>query len=360
MPAAPQDYSSKTPLGTGDPVRLTYNPGADERATWLPDGSAFLYTAEHLDSPERDRCLEQMAATGGAVSREICADPLTSPDSQNTFASAAVAPDGRMAYVRTSSRFSPMPAGFNHAALVLASIARPLDATVLEPLAFFGPNGRTVSMVTSIHWVGANALIFLGERLAYESPCGSCRPDTLRWGLEIDRLYLGAGGHVDSVTAVPGTDGASSLAYAGGDTIYFTRNGESRIYRQLLTQGIAAVVHDFGALTRDVGVAGARFTAVVGGSYTYGFDTAQNAFVQRDHGGDLRIFDLLDGETIVHLPEAYLRRPVSSPGGGVMVFEVYPYAVDTIFSTDPRNFGAIVAIDTTFSRVADLWRLGSR
>lgn len=355
LPPGPQNYAPRTTFLPGDPVRVTYNPGVDERPSWLPDGSAYLYTQERLDIPERDRCFAEQAATGATIERTICSDQPSSADTLNAFESPALTGDGRLAYLRTAMAAFKGHVGPDHAELVLATYASPLDARVLRLLPFFGPNGRPIVTMSNLHWVGANTLVFLGENQAYEGVCG-CALDTLRWGLEIDRLFLGAGGGPDSIRAVPGTDGASSVAAAGGDTIFFTLAGDSKLYRQSLAGGGTDVVRDLGGIVRDVNVAAGRLTAVIGGTVNYLFDSAQSAFIQRDRGGNLWVLDLRGGgEDTVTIPSAFVRRPAPAPDGGTIAFEVYPYVVDTVLDGE-----TIISIDTIFARVGDIWRMRLR
>src|SRR4029077_3245378 len=101
-PFSPQTYAATGPFVPGDPSRLTYNTGVDTRASWLPDGSAFLYTQEQAGRPDHDRCLAVMPKTGGTVTRTICTNTDAAGDTLNVFESPAVSTTGQLAYVRTS------------------------------------------------------------------------------------------------------------------------------------------------------------------------------------------------------------------------------------------------------------------
>ena len=71
-----------------------------------------------------------------------------------------------------------------------------------------------------------------------------------------------------SPVVLPGTDFASGVSPGPtSDEVYYTLNGDTRVYRRVLSTGDQSVVHDFGAagIARDVHVAGGRLTAVVGG-----------------------------------------------------------------------------------------------
>lgn len=346
-PPGPQEYVPQSPRRPGDPVQITFNPYVDARPTWLPDGSAFLYTEERRDIPTHDRCFAQISASGWSIDREICGDPITSADSLIAFESAASLPDGRMAYFRTSMLANVRRLAPDHAQLLVATYRNPLTPTAIQPVPFFGPNARAIRSVSDVHWVGASSLVFVGENVAYEG----FSSDTIRWGLEVDHLYLGPVG-VDSITAVPGTIGATSLAVAGGDTIYFTLAGDSSVYREVLSQGTPVAVHQFGSIVRDVGVTGGRLTLVAGGMVTYALDSFQSTFIQRDLGGDLHVYDPIAGDSAFPVPSLFVRRPAPAPGGGPIVFEGFAYVVDTTRGSG----GTIIAIDTLVARFGDIWR----
>jgi hypothetical protein len=64
-PFQPQDTTTDRPFLPGTPIRLSYNPGADLRPAWLPDGSAFVYSWQQLRQADLDRCLGIMGRDGG-------------------------------------------------------------------------------------------------------------------------------------------------------------------------------------------------------------------------------------------------------------------------------------------------------
>src|SRR5260370_36140456 len=71
-PFRPGLYAPTGPLGSGSPLRLTYNPGQDLTPTWLPDGSAILYARERLARPRPDHCLAPVPARVRAITRDLC------------------------------------------------------------------------------------------------------------------------------------------------------------------------------------------------------------------------------------------------------------------------------------------------
>src|SRR3989442_13532083 len=65
-------YAPTGPLGSGSPLRLTYNPGQDLTPVWLLDGSGILYSRERTDRYDRDRCVARLPAGGGVITGELC------------------------------------------------------------------------------------------------------------------------------------------------------------------------------------------------------------------------------------------------------------------------------------------------
>ena len=338
-------------LAGGTPTRLTYNPGDNDRAGWLPDGSGFLYTQERLDLPNDERCLARMPAHGGTVTLTICGSLEASQDSQLTFESPAVSQAGALAYLRAGT-INVGATGFDANALLLSSLAAPESAVILQRVPFFGPNGRPVDNLSQLQWLDDTSLIVLGEREVFPT-CLGCLPDTIRSGIEIDRVNVGAGGV--HVVAIPQTDQASSFSVAnGGSAIFYTLNGEPYIYAEPLALGFGSLFRDFGpgVIVRDISVAQGRYVVVTGGQVTQYVDSLGT--MQRDHGGDLHLIDTGTGNEItVVLAAAFARRPVLSPDGHEVVFERYPYVINVLRAPD----GTLIGVDTVVSHVADLWSL---
>ena len=123
-------------------------------------------------------------------------------------------------------------------------------------------------------------------------------------------------------TLLPGSDQASSVAVAG-DTIYFTVDGDSRVFR-LTSLTNVSVVHDFGGLiARDVQVLPGRLVAVVGGNVSYTMDPTLGTMVQRDGGGPLHLVNLQTGGDVQFTPDTLLfRHPALSPSGDNLIAEL--------------------------------------
>jgi len=323
---APGSYTPNGPFGSGPALRLTYNPGTDLFPIWLPGGAGILYTAERVDRVDHDHCFAFLPSGGGTISRYACATTAAN-DSIDVFEGAALAPspDGRIAYVRASSRRLPAkPIVPQVQGLVIAPLADPNNAIELRSLPYMAPSGRPHQGISHIGWLSPTKLVYLGEGVTYPRPCSGCGPDTVRTGIEITTLDFS--GATPVLAIVPGTDSASSVAVGGtGDTIYFSRNGDSRVYRYTFSSGQTDTIHDFAAtgIARDVGVSAGRLVAIVGGDVRYVVDTVLGAS-QVDRGGEIHVVTLSSGaEMVIGDPTTFFRRPTFSPGGTRVVAELW-------------------------------------
>lgn len=323
LPLRPGSYTPDGPRGTGPLIQLTFNPRTDLSPVWLPDGSGFLYTRERGDRKDLDRCLALLPPPGGSIARELCDRTPAADDSVDAYTSPAVAPDGRMAYVRASAPLDVgRPLAPRYHELVLATLAEPSNARVLKALPYAGPSGRGHEEITQLRWLSDSVLVYVGQHVSYIPPCQNCPPDTLPSGLELVRLDFRSPAPV--LTMLPGSDEASSVAVAAPDTIYFTVNGDSRVFSLALSTDSVAVVHDFGAagIARDVQVAGRRLVAVVGGNVSFFTDPAAGP-IQKDDGGTLVLVDLDTGvETPLTPGGLPFRHPALAPSGSVVIAEL--------------------------------------
>jgi hypothetical protein len=236
--------------------------------------------------------------------------------------------------------------------LVLASVETPDSIRLLQALPYFASSGTPHDGVSQIQWLNDTQVVYLAERVAYARACQTCPPDTLRSGLEIAILTARPGA---TVLPVPGTDQASSVAAGSPDIIYYTVNGDSRVFRRALSSGLVDPVHDFGSgrVARDVQVlSGTRILAVVDGKV--GVRTVSVVGdLQEDFGGDLFQVDLGTGtEQRIAVPGQWFRRPRVRASDRRVVAESYPYTITTIVVDEQT-----VNYDTTVARVADLWLL---
>jgi len=253
------------PFRPGTPVRLTFNPGTDLHPAWTADGRVLLYAWQEYGLPVNDRCIGEMAATGGTRFATICNPNYPSVDSVDLYDLPAASVGGRLFYLRSSSppgRLPPQTSG-----LYVATLTDPNAATRIFQVPYLAPGGREHGGVSHPVWVTDSRLIYVALDVFYKPESKTEGPaDTLVAGLEIVDLDLA--GPQPAISIVPGTDSATSAALSDGkDTLYFTRELSSVVYRRALATGVVSVAHDFGPMgvARDVTVLGNRLVAVVGG-----------------------------------------------------------------------------------------------
>ena len=332
------------PREPGAFARLTYNAADDRTASWLPDGSGFLYSSE-MASPDRDRCLLQMGANGGTVQRTTCDRRYAHDDSTDRFESPAASAAGRLLFLRAVSTIGLQKGPRTH--LLLGRLDDPVAAEPFSPVPYFAPSGRTHGYAAFPAWLGDDEFVYLGQYLWYQG--STVFPDTFTTGLEVVRGTIASG--VVSLAVVPGTDQASSVA--AGDvpgTLIVTFGGDARVYRLDIATGAREVLWDFGAagIARDASVRAGRLVAIVGRSVLYQ-EEDPHGFVQRDEGGDLHVVDLATGATQVRSEaDVLFRRPALSPDGRRVVVEVSPFA--------PVHVGPLSDYNATNHR-PDLWLL---
>jgi hypothetical protein len=322
-PLQPGSYAPNVPPGSGSLVRLTFNVRADRSPVWLPDGSGFFYSRERDDRDDLDRCLALLPASGGSIEREICDRTAAADDSVNAFSAPAIDADGRLAYVRASAPLDVgRPLAPRYHELVVARLDDPLSVRVLQSMPYQGPSGRGHEEITQVRWVADSVLVYVGQHVAYIGACPQCPPDTLPSGLEIVRLdYRGP---VPILTMLPGSDQASSIAFAAPDTVFFTVNGDSRVFSLSLSTDSVRVVHDFGAagIARDVQVAGHRLLAVVGGNVAFFTDPSAGP-IQRDDGGPIILVDRDTGTETPLGPLGFMfRHPALDSSGTRIIAEL--------------------------------------
>lgn len=334
------------PFDAAPPVRLTLNLGPDRGAAWLPDGSGILYSTQQLGRRDKDVCLALIPPGGGRQRQLTCDLTPTGADSADAIESPAPAPDGRIAFVELGSRIEAIIP--SSAAISLGSLTNPTTRTRLRPLPYSLPAGPVHSGASQLRWLGHNRLLYLGERVDYHLRCARCIEwDTITTGLDVVSLDVGVAGSTPE--RIPGTENASGLSPgANEDEIYYTLNGDARVYRRTLSTGDVSLVHDFGAagMARDVHVVGNRMAAVVGGRVTFGID-ARFGPTQWDSGGALHLVDLQSASDVTLGGPGLFRRPQISPSGSGVVVEVYPLIIS---GSNPP--------DTAVDRSGDLYLYG--
>jgi len=316
-PFSSNEGGSSGPLIPGEPAQLTFSPGVDLIPEWLPDGSGFAFTAERRDRPDHDRCLAFMPRDGGTIARYACST-VAADDTLNVYDEAAFQGDS-VAYVRSSTeRFLP-GLGPDRQSLVIAPAANPNAARLLQTIPFTTTWGATYDAISHLAWLGPGRLAFIGEHVSYPRACGSCVADTVRLGIGLVIADISGSGL--ALTRMPDGDSASSLAASSnGDTVYFTRNGDTRVFRRALAAGVTDTVLDFViGVARDLSVSGGKLAAIVGG--------IPGGAGQSDRGGDLY---LVEGQTLTELDATRrYRRPALSPDGRRIVvsgWDVVPTA----------------------------------
>ena len=314
-PFRPDDYGPKGPHTAGNPTRLTYNPGQDLMPTWLPGGSEIMYTGERWDRSDHDRCLAVLPAAGGVIARYDCRT-TGADDSVNVFEEAAVRGDS-VVYVRTRTQIFPQQLGPQGYDLVIAPRADPNRASVLYSVGPPAPWGTFYDGISHVTWLAPDRVAAIGERLTYPIPCRTCGRDTVRTGLDI--LLVDFGAAAPTLSRLAFGDSASSMAAsANGDTLYFTRDGDSRVYRHTFSNDQTDTLYDFvSGIARDVSVGGGKLAAIVGGQVSYVVDSTLGGS-QPDHGGPLF---LLNGGAVAQMgdPSWLFRRPAIASDGQHLV-----------------------------------------
>lgn len=311
-PFRPEEGGANGPLIPGQPAQVTFSPGQDLIPVWLPDGSAFVFTAERRDRADHDRCLAFMPGTAGTISRYACST-AAADDSINVFDEAAILGDS-IAYVRASTERFLQGLGPDRQELVIAPLQDPNAARVLQRVPFTTAWGATYDAISHVAWLDAGRLAFIGEHVSYPRACSSCAPDTVRLGIGL--VIADIAGAAPVFTPMPDGDSASSLASAAnGDTIYFTKNGDTHVFRRALAAGQTDTLLDFVAgVARDLSVTSGKLAVVVGG--------IPAGTGQSDRGGFLY---LVEGAVMAQTGDSswLFRRPALSPDGTRLVVSAW-------------------------------------
>jgi hypothetical protein len=351
-PFATPPAGTDQPFDPSPPVRLTLNQGPDRGASWLPDGSGILYSAQQLGRDDHDVCLA-LIPPGGGTQRWLTCDPTPAGgDSTDAFESPAASSSGRLAFVTLGSRIDAI--AYGSGSIAIGTLADPVSQTRLQSLPYTVAGNHLHSGASQLRWLSPTRLVYLGERVDYHRRCERCVEwDTMVTGRDvawIDVTQPGSGPQL-----IPGTDNASSVSLGSSeDEVYYTLNADPRVYRQTLSTGAVTVVHDFGPLgsARDVHVVGPRMAAVVGGRVAYGIDPLFGP-TQWDSGGVVHVVDLQSGTDVALDGPGLFRRPQISPSGSAIVAEGYPLIFTDFVLPDES-----VQTDTTVSRRGDLFLFG--
>lgn len=320
-PFAAPPYGTTKPFDPTPPIRLTLNASHDREASWLPDGSGILYSAQPFGRRDFDVCLAELPPAGGTQRRLVCDLTSSGGDTTNAIDWPVVAADGRLAFVKASNSI-----GGTGPSLEAVAVAPRLDATIassVQPIPYAIPGESPHTVVAALRWLGDGRLVYVGSLVEYRRPCESCLRDTLVAGLKV--VLLDPSVSPPAPVAVPGTDFASGVSPgSSADEIYYTLGGDTRVFRRVLSTGDVSVAYDFGAagIARDVHVAGGRLTATVGGRVAFTVDPEIGP-IQRDSGGVVHVVDLASGGDVALDGPGLFRRPVLSPAGDHVVAEGY-------------------------------------
>lgn len=308
----------------GEPAQLTRNAGADRGAAFTRDGAAFWYSWERVDRADHDFCLGLLPVNGGTRREEIC-HPVAAanPDSTNWYLWAAPHPDGRrLAWFRLSSYRWGSPLSFPFSGeIVIATPATdgtPARIDSLQGFPILVAPGHFHQQPEHLLWANDSTLVYLAVLVAVEF--GQSLPqDTLRSGVELGTLTLTSTGV--KMGYVPGTTGASGVAVAPDGSLYFTLNGDNRIFHTTLAGGTPTAAFDAGpgtTVARDPEVHDTVAYLIVDGDVTDRF-LANIGDIQSDGGGQLwRVSATGRGPIDTTMR---WRRPVVSPDGTRLIAE---------------------------------------
>lgn len=309
-----------TPLESGNPARLTWNPAPDYDPAWLPDGSAIIYTAGQQWRDDDDQCLALLPPAGGRITRLLCENTSATFDSTTQWIAAGVSPSGRLVYMRTSRRIgSALPLTTE---LQLGRLDSAGGRGRLLTRTFTVPGLPPLLGTSHLTWLGNGALVFRGnfEGMLCEDAGPGCTPVFVRSGRGLVFMPVDT---PSAARALPGTDYASSVTRgADDDELFFTLGGDGRVYRYVISTGATTVLYDFGAtIARDVQVRGGRLLAVTGGRVSWQ-DRGITGWIQFDFGGELMLVDLASSSVArLTLDSMWVRQPVLSPDGARVVAE---------------------------------------
>lgn len=247
------------PLTAGADVRLTLNSDQDYWPTWTEDGSGILYAFVDPDLP-RHRCVGLLPPAGGTRYWQMCHNGVAYDDSNSSFTAYALGSNGRLLYAEAVSLFVPGVPAPGQAApyettLWLADSAAPFTRTALLSIPLTLADGTAVFWLSDMAWTGANTFIALGQNLAIVRHCfGTGFPADPACDFSDSVFSTGGppagavvrgtitGGHA-TLTAVPGTDGATGYSVAeNGASIVFTKRDDGSLYKVPAAGGAVTTV----------------------------------------------------------------------------------------------------------------------
>ncbi len=252
------------PFAAGSPTRLTYDPGMDLFPSWRHDGESLVYSYQPPERDDHDRCIAVMLASAG-TRREVCYAAVDGATRTDALEWPALDQAGNLIFTHYISAIGDrIP---DRGSLRIGTLDAPFDGRVLLTL----PNGVGATGFTRIgqtEWSGADEFLFVAQDyLMLGNLANGNKKDTTYIGLGIIRGTLSSSGV--SFAAVAGTDSATGFTRsAAGDTIYFSRYQDTRLYAVPATGGARQVVFTAatsgdGWVLRDPTRIGTRVAVVV-------------------------------------------------------------------------------------------------
>jgi hypothetical protein len=305
------------PFQAGDPLRLTYSDGYDGNPSFIGSTGRILYAFDRDLTPSGlpKGCVGDLPASGGSRGWEICDASVQRQDSSTVTRWPALRSDGMAAFVR--QRWSPLGLAPYYSDLVIQRTDIGAAPTKVIPIPF-SLAGKSHQGISHLQWLDHDHLVWLGLGVIRSAN------DNVESGSEIDIETIAD--TIAGLTAVPGTTYASSVEVGGnGDTLYYTLNGDSLVYRRTLSTGAVDTVFDFGNLgiARDVRIEGQRLVAVVGGAVSF-IPHPTLVMAQYDSGGPVYVVDLPAGvPTLVTQAYDRYRFPALSRDGSVVVAQQF-------------------------------------
>lgn len=316
-PLKPEGNGGVEPLAPGTPTRLTYSLDEDQYAGWSRSGSSFFYSYVDALSRQHDRCLGEMPATGGQITRYRCPVNDNNNDSTDAFIEPAPRADGLLAWVEQhniAGRTVP-----DYSRIVLGSMNQAAPPRELVRMPYIASSGRAHVTATNLRWASPTTLLYIGADILIKAECSTCKRDTLIIQQDVMMVDTRAGG---PPTLVPNSGGTTSIWPDGNGGYYYTLMGYEAVYHRSITVDNSTTVHDFGGLgiARDISVSGNTLSAIVGGNVFAGFDLTVNTLVQTDGGGFVMTVDLTSNESQAYPADLKLfRRSMLSPDARVLV-----------------------------------------
>jgi hypothetical protein len=298
-PYSYQPPLAEGPFGSAIPTQYTLSPYSDYGPMWLPDGSGLIYSYYDYESGTSDRCLGQLPAAGGQLRDTRCFQGDFGDDSTIALTEPAPGPEGTVAWVEQHNLAGRVTPDFGF--LVVGSMG---DRSPMRRLQQF-PNvitGNTHATAINLRWLSPTRLAYIGVDLTYFRACNGCKLDTVLIHHEI--MLAGTDG--SAPTALPNSDHTTSIwPTADSSGLYYSVEGDTRVFQRPLNGGASELVYDFGSLgvVRDISVAGNTLAAVVGDGVLVTVD--------------------LSGPTAVMFDTLLTRygRPALSPDGQAMIVE---------------------------------------